>query len=498
MNRKPFPSLYVWGIWLFGAGLRLGFLGKQDLFLDEAWSWATIRLGIGPLLRLSLADPHPPFYYLLLKAYLLLVPDTEFWLRALSAGISLASLWIVMQFTAERWGRESALAAGFMLAVSSFDIYYAQEARMYTLAGFLWLVSFVALLRALEGGRRAWGVWVVTNILMAWTHLTLLLVVFAYLLFLAGYVVRGQGGVEGWQADRRTVLVGMGLVLAGIGPAVWQVFQFSSDYRIGGAWIPGRGDLWALFLLWSTGLTAARSYFLDSSHLTLPLLAQWSAAGWGIAGAVTVGFPAVWGMYRAWQKGGQERAWVWVSLCVVLGPILLGFGYAFFLQRAAWAFKPFLGAGYLLWIWAGVGIGALPRASVRKGWGLAILLISAASLLPYFTGWQKSEAGQALRALPPLAAEDAVVVVPAYLAPLVFYYTPPETPLFSVSNHQTLLHISPSEEHLTGLVQEVPCTALSNIANLWIYGDPARIQPEQWPECVQEKQVWMFIEGGWK
>src|SRR5258707_12652764 len=95
--------LTISAILLGSVWLRFADLGKQSLFFDEAWSWATTRQSFPDLMRLSLSDPHPPLYYILLKLFLLVFPSSEFGLRALSASVSVASLAAVMMYVSSRW-----------------------------------------------------------------------------------------------------------------------------------------------------------------------------------------------------------------------------------------------------------------------------------------------------------------------------------------------------------------------------------------------------------
>ena len=76
---------------LTGAFLRFFRLNTQGLFLDETVSWATARMPIAQMVDLSFRDGHPLLYYLLLKAFLAIIPDTEVGLRALSALSSVAA-----------------------------------------------------------------------------------------------------------------------------------------------------------------------------------------------------------------------------------------------------------------------------------------------------------------------------------------------------------------------------------------------------------------------
>lgn len=70
----------LWAVMLLGLALRLHDLLAQSLWLDEAMSlyWASLPAGevLARLMALS-GDPHPPLYYLILKAWIAALGDGE-------------------------------------------------------------------------------------------------------------------------------------------------------------------------------------------------------------------------------------------------------------------------------------------------------------------------------------------------------------------------------------------------------------------------------------
>ncbi|MCA9728999.1 MAG: hypothetical protein KC729_15005, partial [Candidatus Eisenbacteria bacterium] len=81
-----------------GAVLRLTGLSRNGLFYDESWSWAFAESPLSRFLPLAVSDVHPPLYYLLLKAWLVVVPTTETTLRIPSALLSVAALGLLAWF----------------------------------------------------------------------------------------------------------------------------------------------------------------------------------------------------------------------------------------------------------------------------------------------------------------------------------------------------------------------------------------------------------------
>jgi len=140
-------------ILLSGAILRL--LPTGDAFwLDESVSFRRAQLDSGRLLdEVKTYDAHPPLYYLTLKYWLtpgrLLLfstwhenpPFWQWYARALSGLASCASLVISLFLFKRLLGKPWGLAAGWILALSSFEIYFAHEARHYAFSTLWTLVA---------------------------------------------------------------------------------------------------------------------------------------------------------------------------------------------------------------------------------------------------------------------------------------------------------------------------------------------------------------------
>jgi 4-amino-4-deoxy-L-arabinose transferase-like glycosyltransferase len=146
------------GVTLAGAALRLFLIGDKSLWLDEAFSVILAQRSVGEVLReIVLTDTHPPLYYLALHAWVAL-GDSEAMVRSLSAIFSIASIplmYLVGKALYE--GRRAGLLAATVLAFSPFQIWYAQEARMYAMLTFMVLASAYFFVRALRRG--AWIDW---------------------------------------------------------------------------------------------------------------------------------------------------------------------------------------------------------------------------------------------------------------------------------------------------------------------------------------------------
>ena len=502
MNRnKAWIGIVV--VFLLGVLLRFLDLGQQGLFLDEAWSWATAQLPPAQILQSSLRDPHPPLYYLLLKGFLAVLPDTEAGLRTLSALCSAATLAVTLAFVARQWDVRAAIYAGWFIALSTFDLYYAQETRMYTLLGLLWLVSYILLIKAIESQSRLFLGWALTNVLLGWTHFYGLLAVTVQVTIAVGFWGWNRWRARSGPLPWKWLGIALALTILGILPVMLPLWLFRSG-GAGGAWIPQAQDLSTLFALSSAGLAAARSRFLDSSHLVLPALTPLSAGAWSALGILTSGGFATWGLWQGLKNEKEHRWTASAALALMFVPVAIAFCYALLSRRPIWALKPFLGAAYLYYLWSGIGLSRIPWAWFRRCAALLALIVSLASLVPYFTTWQKTDAATAFRSLPATKYPRAVLLERAYRAPVAFYYLGPDGLIWGLGGSKEegfeLRRISPNGVQPEDF-EPIDCGSehIQRITDIWVYGPIQRIQQEReyWPACVLAKNLWLFLDDQW-
>lgn len=162
-------------ITLLALGLRLYRLDSQSLWYDEGFSVYLARMDLDEITTRTSADIQPPLYYYFLHGWIKLFGDIEWTLRSLSV---LFGLFTVPLIYAVAWrlfrSRLAGLLAALLVAVSPLHLWYAQEARMYTLLTFLCLLSSYFLLLLLDAKKWAipilWIAYTLTNIAALYTH----------------------------------------------------------------------------------------------------------------------------------------------------------------------------------------------------------------------------------------------------------------------------------------------------------------------------------------
>lgn len=152
--RQQFLRLFV----LFAiTALPLSFF-HQSIWRDEASSVWFARLPLSTLLT-ALCDPHPPGYYLFLKAWLL-GGEEEFWLRLPSWAAAILAVALTYRWGRDICGRRCAWLAALLLALHPLQSWYAAEIRAYMLVqafGLLLVWLGWQLLQTSHQRRTWWG-----------------------------------------------------------------------------------------------------------------------------------------------------------------------------------------------------------------------------------------------------------------------------------------------------------------------------------------------------
>lgn len=115
---------------LLAFGLRVYHLDFQSLWGDEGISLLRAGLPFGEMLR-TLPAEHVPGYWILLRGWVVLTGTTDFGLRYLSVLPSVLAIAFAYRLAADLGSRRAGLIAALLLATGAFQVWYAQEARMY-------------------------------------------------------------------------------------------------------------------------------------------------------------------------------------------------------------------------------------------------------------------------------------------------------------------------------------------------------------------------------
>jgi 4-amino-4-deoxy-L-arabinose transferase-like glycosyltransferase len=321
----------------------------------QAMSYGTLLVEQG-----IAADVHPLGYYTLLWAWQAIAGSDPFSVRALSVILGLVLVYLGYRLSLKLFDERIAIMAALVLALSPFQVHYAQEVRMYALLAVLLLGATLTYWKALEGGSlRYWLAFAILGAAAQYTHT------------LAGLYLIPLGLTPLWRRQwsnlGKTALAGFLAILLYL---PWLVYLPSQLSRVRWAyWIPrpGIAELVRTWLVFTAGLPVPQ--------IMLALI---------LFGTVLVTTLGVWGTLRGWRaKDPSFRNGIWL-LYLAVSPAVLMFVLSYwqpvYLERALLT----SGAVFLLWIiWAN----SAPRLTNLFSWTGRVALVGtfALGLFGYYT-----------------------------------------------------------------------------------------------------------------
>lgn len=129
--------------------------------IDESFTWDMIRDSWSSMIRRTMADVHPPLYYLALHAFYLLWPRPEA-MQAFSMLMGLAALLAAALIGRLLRGARLGVLIALLWATFPFLLHYSQDARMYTMALFLETLGLLGWVMAPRRPRAGWALFVIS------------------------------------------------------------------------------------------------------------------------------------------------------------------------------------------------------------------------------------------------------------------------------------------------------------------------------------------------
>ncbi len=129
--------VFFLGVGGIAIALRIPELSSKGFWLDEAYSVLAARLPLMEMLEGLSRDATPPLYYVLLAPWVQLFGAGEAAARALSIVFSVGGIALMGWLSFRHFSLRIASVVTLALAFTPMHIYYAQEARMYSLLALL-------------------------------------------------------------------------------------------------------------------------------------------------------------------------------------------------------------------------------------------------------------------------------------------------------------------------------------------------------------------------
>jgi mannosyltransferase len=159
------PTALILAIIVLGFGLRLFRLDSQSFWYDEAYSAEVSEKAPSRIFAGDFGHNHPPFHDLALH-YWGYIGRSDFVLRLLSAvagTLGIAAIYTLGRCLLDH--RVGLLAAG-LTAILPYQVFYSQEARMYSMLFLATTLLLIAYLQAVLHNSRRW--WLAYTVCAIW------------------------------------------------------------------------------------------------------------------------------------------------------------------------------------------------------------------------------------------------------------------------------------------------------------------------------------------
>jgi mannosyltransferase len=169
---------------ILAFALRVYRLAGHSLWWDEIVTVATSTVSFEAMFDyLFTIRSHMPLYFIVMNGWIRL-GESEFILRYFSLAAGVLTVALIAQTGRLIGGWRVGLAAGLLLAISPFNIWYSQETRMYSLIALATLAATWFLLRIInDGGRREWIGYAIAMFIAVYSHYLAIFVLVAHYIF---------------------------------------------------------------------------------------------------------------------------------------------------------------------------------------------------------------------------------------------------------------------------------------------------------------------------
>lgn len=444
---RGFDRASVLGAVFLGSLLRLSYLGNKSLWFDEVLSIRTARLGIDQLVLGTAEGYHPPLYFVLLGRWLDL-GDSALSIRTLSALFGILAIPVAYRWAMVLLGQRAAISTSWFTALGPLLIWYAQEARDYSLLLLVSLVSLLGIAHLITRPRFTWwAAFVIGTTAALYTHYGALLTISVQVLLAVVLAARSRTARGSW------ICMALGWLVVSLLYVPWLLTPAAQRFL---GMVVSRDFYVDILTTGRPTLPEGLGFLLSVEPAQVALLATLSATA-----ILVVGLAVISRVIRSrhlWFAGLRNVAPVrhLVAIGFVLLTIIAVLPRGYTLKRYTLIVWPLV-FQCMAWFWPWDRINKR-MLSVLLGFSLLASLVNV-SMIP------KAQWDQAAEfVLTAQQASDCVIVSPPYSALVFDYYARGQIPLHG---------LSPRSAHET--LEQLSCKC----SRLWVVSHTTDVGPER-------------------
>lgn len=262
MNNTEKASYWYFTITAIGMA-SVYIITNYSLWLDELSAVAAISLPVKKYINFLIYDPHPPLYLLTLKIWSFIFGMSERAVRLLSYVSVLASLLIIIKYAKKHLSPTAFSSVTVFYTSSWLFVFFAQEARGYSLMLLFSALATVFYLRTLDesSDNRDFTAYCLALFTLSLTHY--FGIMYAGILILISIF------------QNRKSIKALWLILTGASSLLWVFFQFlygALTAHTGKSWVTVNGYQDSVFILTQTFFPQIKTFLVPIFSNRLPAL----------------------------------------------------------------------------------------------------------------------------------------------------------------------------------------------------------------------------------
>jgi uncharacterized membrane protein len=225
------------GLLVIGALLRVSTINTRGLWLDETGSLNQVLGSVWETILSQVGGTHPPLFHVLMNYWISWFGVGETAIRSFALVFGLLSIPLAYWAGKVAYDRLVGLIAATIITFSPFNIWYSQEARMYTMLMFFALLSVGCYVIALERNSAAsWAGYFAASLAGAFTHYLFLFLILGQVLYFVLFEIIDREVQLNREGERQ---------------ATWrQPHLLFADVPLAKGWLAANVALAVLVLLW--------------------------------------------------------------------------------------------------------------------------------------------------------------------------------------------------------------------------------------------------------
>lgn len=230
--KKRHTTIWIYPIIILAFALRLYRLDAQSLWFDEIVIVALARMSWyeGFVAALGQGMQLTPVFHGIIKLWML-IGDTDWLLRVPAVLFSVLSIPLIFKIGCFYFGDNVGLLAAFIFAINPFQVWYAQELKLYALLPVIAMGAMYGFgVMVQSQGKRGLGLLILFNLVGLSAHYFMFLISSVQFLYIIVTFKRTYNLLKPWTVAQ----------IIGVFPlSLWWLFILSQQFfTVGIGWIP--------------------------------------------------------------------------------------------------------------------------------------------------------------------------------------------------------------------------------------------------------------------